>query len=75
MAQNVPVASEQTANIKPRMSLTVGVTGHREQRLLGVDRAALSKNVTEVLLRLQQSTEAMLREHPEAFSDRHRYCA
>ena len=69
MIQDTPVRSEQGANTKPRMSLTIGVTGHRQQRLLGADRAALSTQVTETLRRLQQSTEAMLREHHTAFAD------
>lgn len=57
------------ATIKPRLCLTVGVTGHREHKLVGVDIVALTATVTRTLSQLHQSLRAVGKHHHTAFSD------
>ena len=57
-------------DIKPRLSLTVGVTGHRAHRLAGVNLAALAAVVATTLQQLQTAMDAVKRDHQSAFADK-----
>jgi hypothetical protein len=59
----------QATNIKPRLCLAIGVTGHREHKLVGVDISALTATVTQTLSQLQQSLRAVGNHHHTAFSN------
>ena len=60
--------NEINSPIKPRLCLAVGVTGHREHRLEGVDSAALTLAINTLLAQIGQATAFIHKHHPAAFA-------
>ena len=54
--------------IKPRLCLTVGVTGHREHKLTGADVSAVKATLNRTLSQLQEALKAVAEQHHSAFS-------
>ncbi len=57
----------QSTHIKPRLCLTVGVTGHRLHRLEGVDLSALRATVDATLAELSKAMTAEQEKHKSLF--------
>jgi hypothetical protein len=56
------------ARAEPRLSLAVGVTGHRDVNLSGADRGAIEAAVADVLARLQRALDEVRQAHAAAFA-------
>ncbi len=63
-----------STNTKPRLCLTIGVTGHREHKLVGADIAAFTATVTQTLAQLKQSLRAVGKHHHAAFNNEPAQC-
>ncbi len=63
------MSTSTSKNIKPRLCLTVGVTGHREHKLEGADIAAVTATITRTLGQLQQALSAVGKHHHAAFTN------
>ena len=68
MTRDTEVSIEKSPHIKPQLCLTLGVTGHRQHRLVGVDLAALTATVAATLKQLQSALDTVKRDHAAAFS-------
>jgi hypothetical protein len=60
--------NEINSPIKPRLCLTIGVTGHRDHKLVGADMSAVTANVERTLAQLQVALGAVAKQHHSAFS-------
>ena len=68
MTHDTQASIEQSLHTKPQLCLTIGVTGHRDHRLAGVDLTAVSASVATTLQQLQTAMNAVKADHPTAFS-------
>ena len=55
--------------MKPRLCLSIGVTGHREHKLVGADIAAVTATVKATLAQLQQALQVVGTHHHHAFAN------
>jgi hypothetical protein len=55
--------------MKPRLCLSIGVTGHREHKLEGADIAIVTATVARTLAQLQQALQVVGTHHHLAFSN------
>jgi hypothetical protein len=62
-------SSATQVNIKPRLCLTVGVTGHRESKLVGVDLARISLAIEQTFALLHRALKTVGEHHQAAFSN------
>ena len=60
--------SEINSPIKPRLCLTIGVTGHRDHKLVGADMSGVTANVERMLSQLQEALAVVGKQHHSAFS-------
>ena len=54
--------------MKPRLCLTIGVTGHREHKLDGTAIAQLTASIDTTLALLQHALQAVGKQHHKAVS-------
>ncbi len=52
---------------RPRLELAVGVTGHREANLAGIDRVGLRSAVDAALAQIEAALQVVARQHAEVF--------
>ena len=57
-----------TTNIKPRLCLSVAVTGHRDHRMHGLDREALALSVNTALAQITDAATSVHKAHSAAYA-------
>ena len=60
--------SSPNAGLKPELCFTVGVTGHRMERLKDLDLAAMRNTVAEMLSCVSESAEGVMAQHAANFA-------